>query len=103
MGAVAAQTHEDPVEEALRIATLARDARIPLRLFGGVAIALRCPTARTGPLRRVYGDIDLVTLGRSTRMVSQFLESHGYQADRLFNALHSASRMTFVDPVRQRP
>jgi hypothetical protein len=72
-------------------------------LFGGVAIWQRCPSARAESLGRSYADIDFVTVGRATRPVSQFLEAHGYQADRLFNSLHGASRLTFADPIRHRP
>jgi hypothetical protein len=99
----AAPSREDTAEEGLRLARAARDAGIPLRLFGGVAIWSRCPSAREGSLRLSYADIDLVTLGRATKAVSAFLEADGYEPDRLFNALHGASRMTFADPVRRRP
>ena len=85
------------------MARAALDAGIPLRLFGGVATWYRCSSAQNGSLRRSYADIDFVTLGRATKTVSQFLETQGYEPDRLFNALHSASRMTFIDAARHRP
>jgi hypothetical protein len=94
---------DDTAEEGVRLARAAHDAALPLRLFGGVAIWYRCSSARERGLRRTYADIDFVTVGRSTRAVSRFLESQGYEPDRLFNSLHSASRMTFKHPVHRRP
>jgi hypothetical protein len=94
---------QDPAEAGVRLAQLARDEGIPLRLFGGVAIWSRCPTARQGPLSRSYADFDFVTQSRATRRVSAFLEAQGYKADKMFNAIHGASRMTFANEVTRKP
>ncbi len=81
--------------EGERLAREAMGRALPLRLFGGVAVWVRCPSARA-LLQREYGDLDFVTLGHATRQASDFLEEHGYAPDRLFNALHGADRMTFA-------
>ncbi len=94
---------QDSPEEGVRLAQAARDQGIPLRLFGGGAIWARCATAREGPLNRTYADFDFATLGKATRRVSAFLEAQGYQPDRMFNAIHGASRMTFANAVTKRP
>ena len=40
----------------------ANEAGVTLRLLGGVAVALRCPSARgAGPLARDYSDLDFAT------------------------------------------
>ena len=93
----------DPREEGLRIVRAAEDRGLTVRLLGGVGVWVRCPSARVAPLARDYGDVDIVVLGRDTRAVESFLESLGYDADRLFNALHGAQRLNFMDPAHQRP
>jgi hypothetical protein len=98
----AQQAHLRNNEEGVRLATAARKARMPLKLFGGVAVWLLCESARRPPLARDYADIDYATLSNRTQEVSRFLESQGYVADRLFNALHSASRMRFTGAVADR-
>ena len=87
-------------EEGERLAIAAEAAGLALKLFGGVAVALACPSAGRPPLRREIADIDFATLSRSTRAVTAFLEAEGYEPDRLFNALHGASRLQFSDATR---
>jgi hypothetical protein len=69
------------------------------RLLGGVAIAMRCPSAREDQrLARVYGDLDLVVGRRSGGAVAAALERHGYRPHREFNAAHGRTRMLFDEP-----
>ena len=98
-----AQTLESVAEEGVRLATAARDAGMRLRLLGGVAVWCHCPSARNPPLARPYGDADFMAPGRENKRITAFMEAHGYQADRMFNALHGASRLNFHDPARDRP
>lgn len=86
-----------------QLAADADAAGLPLRLVGGVAVWVRCPSARAAPLARPYGDIDLVGRGRDRRAIADFLEARGYEADRMFNALHGASRLNFHDTRRDLP
>ncbi len=90
-------------EEGVRLATAAQNAGCPLKLFGGVAVWFLCPSARRPPLARDYADIDFATLSTRTRDVTRFFASEGYVADRLFNALHGASRMRFTEQATGRP
>jgi hypothetical protein len=90
-------------EVGIRLATDARDAGLPLKLFGGVAVWVQCPSARRPPLARECADVDFATLSASTSDVTRFFESRDYVPDKLFNALHSASRMTFSDRATGRP
>ncbi|MBS1888253.1 MAG: hypothetical protein JSU06_13805 [Actinobacteria bacterium] len=96
------QPQADPVREGGRVADAAAAQGVPLRLTGGVAVALRCPAAATPPLARVYKDIDVVTLGGGRDASAALLESLGYEPDREFNALHGSSRLFFWDPVNGR-
>ena len=73
-----------------------------LRLTGGVAVALRCPSAAGPPLARVYKDIDVVTVGAGRDATAALLEELGYVPDREFNTLHGSRRLFFWDPVNER-
>jgi hypothetical protein len=98
-----AQTLESVAEEGVRLATAARDEELPLRLLGGVAVWCHCPSARVTPLMRTYGDADFVGRAGDRKRITAFMEEQGYEADRMFNALHGASRLNFHDPIRDRP
>jgi hypothetical protein len=52
---------------------------------------------------RAYGDADFVGRAADRKRITAFMESEGYEADRMFNALHGASRLNFEDPARNRP
>jgi hypothetical protein len=102
-GDLAAQPLEEAPQEALRLIHAGASLPIPLRLIGGTAVWLRCPTARMPPLARPYGDIDLVSVAKNNTLLTRFFASQGYEADKLFNALHGAQRLNFTDPLRERP
>ena len=92
----------DPIAEGTRIAEAAAERGVPLRLLGGVAVALSCPSSRRPPLRRQYGDIDFATSSTARKEVTRFLQGLGYVPDREFNILHGHRRLYFADPVNQR-
>jgi hypothetical protein len=92
----------DPVAEAKRLVEAASVGACTLRVLGGVAVAMRCPSAQRAPLARPYADIDLVAPRREARSVKDLLGSLGYQEDPAFNALHGATRLWFWDPTNQR-
>jgi hypothetical protein len=92
----------DPVTEGIRIVQIAAQRGVPLRLLGGVAVAVQCPGSRRPPLRRQYADIDLATRGADGKEVIELLESQGYAADREFNTLHGNRRLLFWDAGNKR-
>jgi hypothetical protein len=92
----------DPVAEGGRLATAAAERGVPLRLTGGVAVAIQCPSAREAPLRRPYADIDLVTTGSARDSVVGLMEALGYVGDREFNTLHGHRRLFFWDEANER-
>lgn len=92
----------DPVDEGRRIAEAAAERALPLRLLGGVAVALRCPSAARPPLQREYADVDLVTTGAAKGEVGSLMESLSYVPDREFNMLHGSRRLCFWDEVNGR-
>ena len=92
----------DPVAEGRRVAEAAADGGVPLRLLGGVAVALRCPSSQSPPLRREYGDIDFATTGAAKEEAVELIGGLGYDPDREFNMLHGQRRLFFHDPVNHR-
>lgn len=92
----------DPVTEAQRLAAAGGEQGIPMRIMGGVAVAIRCQTARRPPLHREYADIDVVAPARRGRAIRDMMEELGYEQDQAFNALHGGHRLYFWDPVNER-
>lgn len=102
MTALARQPLPDPVAEATRIGEAAAERGLSLRVLGGVAVAILCPSSRGAPLNREYADIDLVTTGSHRGGVVEMMESLGYAGDREFNVLHGHRRLFFWDEVNGR-
>jgi hypothetical protein len=92
----------DPVEEGIRIATAAAELGVPLRVLGGVAVAISCPSSREPPLARSYADVDLATIGSGRERVAELMVKLGYGADREFNMLHGHRRLFFWDEGNRR-
>ena len=92
----------DPLAEGRRIAEAAAGCGLPLRIIGGVAVALLCPSSRRPPLQRRYADIDLTITGAAKDGVVELMESLGYAGDREFNTLHGHRRLYFWDETNQR-
>jgi hypothetical protein len=91
-----------PVEEGARIAAAARGRGLAVRIGGGVAVALRCPSSQTPPLVRSYADIDLFARRKESKQVAELMGALGYVPDRQFNALHGARRLFFWDAANER-
>jgi hypothetical protein len=94
---------DDIAEEGRRLAVAARADGLSLRLLGGVAVWCTCPSAHVPPLSRPYGDADFIGESGARKRITEFIEGQGYEADRMFNALHGKTRLNFHDPVRDRP
>jgi len=92
---------EDPVGEGRRLVDAATKHGLVVRLLGGVAVWIQSPPA--GPLLpRVIGDIDVVTKRGSRTALTRVLTEAGYTPDAMFNTLHGARRLVFVDETNQR-
>jgi hypothetical protein len=88
----------DIVQEAKRLIDQANASGFPLRLLGGLAIYLQCPSARNTPrLQRSYGDLDLATLSQWNAKTKNLLTSLGYTGNKTFNTLHGYQRLLFYD------
>ncbi len=88
----------DILAEARRI--LEAGQHIPLRLVGGLAVAVVTPGTRL--LERVYKDIDLVAARGQRSSIIDLFGSLGYDADETFNALHGSRRLLFYDAIHGR-
>jgi hypothetical protein len=89
---------EDVRAEGERIGRAAVANGLALRLMGGVAIWLVSPSVRRPPFERPYGDFDLAVAKADARRAVTFLEAAGYIPEKLFNAIHGATRLNFGHP-----
>ncbi len=94
--------HADPVAEGARIARAAGETGLELRLVGGVGVALRCESAASPPLKRVYKDVDVAGRAADGVRIGELLAGAGYVADERFNALNGDRRLLFFDTVNGR-
>jgi len=87
----------DVVTEGARVLAAARDAKLPLRLLGGVAVRLRARNGLPNTLQRTYGDLDFVTKKSASGAAQRFFRDLGYEPHVSFNALNSKERLLFFD------
>jgi len=92
----------DPLAEAERLIDASEQAGIPLRLSGGVAVAMLCPSARRPPLARTYQDIDFVARAKDADALGRLLNGLGYAPEEEFNVLHGRRRLFFIDQQNKR-
>ena len=88
-------------EEAERILQRAETLGVTLRLLGGMAVSMRCPSASRPPLSRRRVDIDVIGRRKETAKINQLFKELGYRPRERFNALHG-SRLIFNDIKNQR-
>ncbi|HXW94623.1 MAG TPA: nucleotidyltransferase family protein [Nitrososphaerales archaeon] len=87
--------------EAERILQGAETKGIILRLLGGMAVSMRCPSASKPPLSRRRVDIDVMGRRKDVAKINQLFKELGYRPRERFNALHG-SRLIFNDMKNQR-
>jgi hypothetical protein len=91
---------EDEARRLLQEAVSER--RVVLKLIGGVAVSIRCPSAGLPNLRRNYADMDFVGHEKQSRAINEFFVQMGYQPRRRFNAMMGGRRLIFNDLANQR-
>jgi hypothetical protein len=92
----------DSTEEAIRVLEHAESKGVALRLLGGVAIYLRCPSARRGDFARGYSDIDFIGHAQQSAEIKRLFGELGYLPRERFNAMHGGRRLIFNDALRRR-
>ena len=94
---------DDLVAESERVLAAAKERSVMVRLAGGLAVRLLCPSARKPPLRRDYADLDLAIAGdRNHRQLTDLMVSLGYETDEMFNTLSEGVRLRYIDSARGR-
>jgi hypothetical protein len=97
-----ASSRADSTEEAIRVLGYAEGKGVELRLLGGVAFYLRCPSARGGSLVRGHGDIDMIGHASESAGIKRLFGELGYLPRERFNAMQGSRRLIFDDAARQR-
>jgi len=92
----------DVLKEAERLISTADSQKLTLRLLGGTAFGIRCPSAKHRAVARTYPDIDLVGLKKESRTLRKFFMSMGYEENKMFNALRGSTRLMFFDIPNKR-
>jgi hypothetical protein len=77
----------DVTTEAVRLVGLAEAGGVPLRVVGGVAVALHTQGEMHAALCRPYRDIDLVTKRKGDREALKLLVAAGYESNQRFNSM----------------
>ncbi len=89
----------NPLDEARRILAAADARGITMRLLGGTAVLMRCPSAGTGALSRARApDIDVAGLKKETTGIKAVFEAVRYEPNEHFNALHGYKQLMFNAP-----
>ena len=89
-------------DEARRLLQASSNRKIVLKLLGGVAVSMRCPSASREGLRRTYADVDFVGHEKQSRAISDFFVEMGYQPRPRFNAMMGGKRLIFNDVANER-
>jgi len=93
---------DEELAQARQRITLLQEQGITLRLIGGLAIRLRCPSVRHPALDRSYSDVDFVSYSKHSRALRTAMTANGYADDAQFNALHGDRRLLFIDKAHGR-
>ena len=88
-------------DEARRIIDAASERGIYLRVIGGLAIKMHCPSADHPALAREYADIDYVGYHKQSRDIRRLFEDLGYVPNRRFNALQGRTRLMYFHPEEE--
>jgi hypothetical protein len=89
------------IDQATGLIDQAATAGITLRLLGGIAVAIRCPSAGHRALKRAYADIDFMAgKGGDLSRLDGFAEQIGYLPEKRFNSLHGRRRRLYFTSDR---
>jgi len=93
-------SRETALGRAVPLVQKAESAGISLKLIGGIAIAA---SAKRGSqaFSRQYKDFDFFGLSSDRKAISRLFEEAGMKPDKMFNALHGATRMIYFDDEMQ--
>ncbi len=93
---------ENGLAAAQQIIDAADSKTVRLRLIGGLAFKLVCPSANRAPYWRENKDIDLMGRRENVREIVKIMDSLGYKPREVFNKLNMGQRMIYYDIVNKR-
>jgi hypothetical protein len=93
---------KDPVQEAERLVVEANKRGIVLRLLGGIAFRLRCPSTLNEGLKRNYVDIDFIGTRKQRKEIQNLFTETGYTPRTTFNTMQGFRRLIFNDIENER-
>lgn len=93
----AGDDHDAQTSTALDLFRAAEDRGIPIRLIGGIAVAIHSPSASHRELKREYADIDFVATGVKGADLDELFGEVDYEPDVRFNAIHGRSRRLYFE------
>jgi hypothetical protein len=83
--------------QATAVIVRAASEGVVLRLIGGIAVVLHCPSASHRALKRDYADIDFVAGKVDGGKLDTFLAEIGYFPEKRFNSIHGRTRRLYFD------
>ncbi|MBI1802007.1 MAG: hypothetical protein HY259_14440 [Chloroflexi bacterium] len=86
----------DKEAECRLVIDTARERGLYLRLLGGLAVKLRCPSATYRTLSRGYADVDYVGYHKQAIEIKRLFQDLGYVGNKRFNALQGRKRLMFA-------
>jgi len=87
---------DDILAEARTLIEGAQERQIPVRLVGGLAVRVLTPAYP--PRARDGQDLDMASVAKHRKALSEFLVSRGYEGDKTFNALYGHKQLYFASP-----
>lgn len=85
----------DLIDEATQLVGAGAERGTNVRMLGGIAIALRCPTALTPTFARDYSDLDAIVPFQQRNNADAVAADIGLEADRAFNAQRGNERRCY--------
>jgi hypothetical protein len=85
----------DLVTEGRALVERGNDRGVSVRMLGGIAIAMRCPSASAAPFARAYSDLDAVIPGRDRKQIDALASDAGLAPDKSFNAVNGKHRRIY--------
>jgi hypothetical protein len=94
--AASGEAGDDLLGIAVDLVRGAEERGVPLRLVGGMAVRMLCPSFP--PRVRARQDLDLASVSAARRELTSYLEERGHRSDKRFNALYGHKQLFFQAP-----
>lgn len=88
---------DDSLEAAKQIVSEGEKQGVKLRLIGGLAFKVACPSASDDKHRRQYKDIDVIGKAGSAGKIDRLMKSLGYSPRDAFNKLNLGRRLLYYN------